>query len=193
MEKDRFTSKDGFIKLLPNIDVDFCAIQKYKQDNTGASEYNGGDKLLISIGTIIHPDLFCECLQGFANIGIDSSMRVKATFKLVGCIYNCCDEYIISFPASKILTHKLKWFLCNAITLFGQEQFQQWCSLFSTNKVFRGRKRQIDMLDEIFDTNWLLNGDQVEILLKNQHYLQKEFTDASVNNILLFGKGFSFH
>jgi hypothetical protein len=184
MDKDRFMSKDLFIKSLPSITT--CNIVEnsklvYHQDIP--------DIHVEDLANVINPQLFPSCLQGFVNIGIDSSLSVKAKFKLLKCVYNSNYEYTIAFPASSEMTIFVKRVLVGCKEIVGEKRYQDWCNNFSTIPVNRGRKRKVS--SNRSDTHWLLSEEEEHIYLNTSKRFIVNFDKQYKDIMCMFTNGFS--
>lgn len=177
MDSERFPTKHDFFRALsvvPSLQLDTPV------DHQASYDFSG-DVIVPNLATFIHPLVFVKILQGFTNIGVDSSMRVKARFKLLGCVYNPLHTDIISFPTSGQLNFFLKWFIVNAVQMCGTEQYNTWSSFFSNSRVTVGRKRKATTTDN--RVTWLLSEQQEYDLLFRLKFLKSVFSDSEFETL----------
>lgn len=188
LEKDRFLSKDGFIHGL----AEAIQLRMHVPDDNEPSVYDPTQDLYnlnIQFSELLHADKFVSCLQGYVNIGIDDTFRVRAHYKFLNCVYDSNHETLLIFPASVSTTSRIKWFLQNAIMIIGKQRYETWCKKFSEAKVKVGRKRK-NLEGTSTNVEWLLNEDEEKQIMCMPQYMKTAFQDDCVEFVGKFVQGF---
>ena len=190
MDTLRFTNKDAFLGYLKDPEA-----KPLRTSKPNICEHPHGpvfDRDVDDITGYIVREHVVDLIQGFLNVGIDTSMRVNTRFKLFGCNYNREHVFIVKFPCGKTESSLLRHFIDNTKDcIVSKDAYQKWCDSFSTYDIKHGRKRKTVLPDEEETIHWLLQYPQEKELFDKQSYLNTTVTRNQTKLIKYIQEGFS--